>query len=1074
MSYTSDEIQASVENIVLSSIRRPYDTLGVRRTDVTFTDVQEAAAGVFLLNRNAPFYVVFLAAQRAMEDAVTLGETVQRLMDAISAVGRDVYPVNDLTSLANARAALLELEGAVAGRTKSFGGIERVPAYVRYENNLNQFLSTAGSAVKSGGQIVQTPQEARNVIHELVRELEEAHGELLQQVRLVQNGIQDFLSLNLPALVGAGVVSRARQVLDQRLEELEGLSPTERLTLIRSVVLDLLSQKGIIREFGSFQGPSDKFNISGTGQAYSDATHPSTPAKNVSSFPGPYALRPTRNILDFFLDAEFVPRIASMTASSIAAGTNVYEAVIGGASFPGVTIGDVVYVMAGANAGSRWVVKAVGPTQLIVVGDAAPTPSGGDTIEIWPAPTVSVPLAPSLVAKIEGYLAEPFDIHVAGGGLSATNTFIFLIDAITVTVNLTTGSTRTAAQIVSDINAAISAQAPGKPVQAETYFSPLKYENQITIANVGGLTYSLTVLAGQLDGLGIAIGDKVKLTSGPDLGTVATVTSVPSGPGITSIEVLAPGVLASSGTRQTVQVGAPALKVRLVCTAPATCLSSLTRLEVVTGTSNTAAATLGFGQGLFSQSRKVRVSELVQDFNQRTLAVTASSIMVTDFSGALRTNPLVPQRVTAYKFSGTVAVSVAGSAITLSGSGFLTAGVEVGDVVALRTGPDPDETFMVATVTDTTITGTQVGFSTASNVTADIGKNFGSVGTIRVSSGVNAGDYEVTAQGPAPFDFTVSPPLPQYKTLTAQPVEMTGIVGREYAAFNSLLKTIASRVFVKGSAIDFFYPGLSATVVGMTPWFRLPSIPLNVQPGDLIETYAGQYNQATQTYKIETIERPLQVVEITPEIPSDESWAFADQVPPFAILRSGTTHSTNALSAGLGVWLSLPVNTADYYRDLARYLNPLLVNTNPTLIQINDALNKVKELAEALTMAFALALSADPAASLEGILGGYTTDVVGDVDTLINSFLEKGADRAVDTLLSANFSGFFGMSADTSSYAGNMLQSLRDMAREDLPINKFNRKEAVEGRLISATTSDDFEFSSGDIEKSVPVNPPIK
>jgi hypothetical protein len=96
------------------------------------------------------------------------------------------------------------------------------------------------------------------------------------------------------------------------------------------------------------------------------------------------------------------------------------------------------------------------------------------------------------------------------------------------------------------------------------------------------------------------------------------------------------------------------------------------------------------------------------------------------------------------------------------------------------------------------------------------------------------------------------------------------------------------------------------------------------------------------------------------------------------------------------------------------------------------------------------------------------------VDTLIQGFLEKGADRAVDILLSANFSGFFGLSADSSSYAGNMLQTLRSMAREDLPINKFNRKESVQGKLLSSAASDDFEFSSSDIEKTVPVNPPVK
>jgi hypothetical protein len=1077
MTYTTEEIQASVENIVLSSIRRPYDTLGVRRTDITFTDTQEAAAGVFLLNRNAPFYVLLLAARRTAEASVNLGQTVQKLMDAISAVGRDVFPVEDLSPLANARAALLELEGAVAGRTKSFGSLQRVPAFVRYENNVNQFLSSAGKAVKSGGQIVQTPQEARSIIPDLVRELEEGHGKLLESVRLVQNGMKDFGDLNLPALVATGVVSRARQMLDQHLDELEVLSPTERLKLVRSVVLDLLSQKGVIKEFGSFQGPSERFYISGTGQAYSDAEHLATVATSVAALPGPYALRTTRNTLDFFLDDVFTPRVLGLVAD-IDVGVNAYEATIDAASFSGVVPGDVVYVELGANAASRWVVKTVGPTQLVVIGDHTPTTSLGETIEIWPAPSASASLAPSLVAKIEGYLAEPYDIHVAGGGLTATNTLIFKIDAVVVIVSLTVGSARTAAQIVTNINSAIAIQASGKPVQAETYFSPLKYESQVTSASLGGFIYDLTVLAGQLDGLGIQAGDKVKFTSGPDAGVVANVDFVPVGPGITFMQITAPGALSGVGTRQTIQVGAPNLKVRLVCTSPATCLSSLTRLEVVIDAGNTATATLGFGQGLFSQSRKVRVSELVKDFNQRTLAVVASSVTVTDFSGSLRTDPLFSQKVVAYKFSGTVSVAVAGSAITVTGSGFLTAGVEVGDVVVFRTGPDPDEFFTVATVTDTTITGSHAGFSSATDITAEVGENFplSFVGrTIRVSSGVNAGDYEVTAQGPVPFDFTVNLNFPQYRTLTAQPVVMVGSLGQEFAAFSSRLTTIASRVTVRGSAIDFFYPGLeSPLAVGTSPWFKLPEVPLTLQAGDIIETYETQYNQVTQAYEIDSVERALLIVGITPEIPSDESWVFAEQEPPYALLRAGTVTDATGLSTKLTAWLTIPVNEEGYFRDLNRFLNPLLVNANPTLVQVNDALNRVRDMAKVLTKTFATILSADPELSLEGILGSYSASIVGPVDTLIQGFLEKGADRAVDILLSANFSGFFGLSADSSSYAGNMLQTLRSMAREDLPINKFNRKESVQGKLLSSAASDDFEFSSSDIEKTVPVNPPVK
>jgi len=1063
MPFTSEEILSSVESIVLSSIRRPYDTLGVRRTDVTFTDVQEAAAGVFLLYRNAPFYVLLLAAKRVSELVVSEGNLVQQLLDAVQATGRDVFPIEDLTPLANARAALLELEGAVGQRKQSFKSIEKVPAFVRYESNLSSFLSSAGGNVKSGGQIVQTPQEARTIIPGLVTQLKDSHTALLKNVKLVQNGITDFGSLNLPALVAAGVISRARQVLTDRLSELEALTPTERLEVIRSVVLDLLSQKGVVKEFGSFTGPSSVFDISGTGQAFSDSTHLATPAKSVAGTGGPYPLTLASTVLDFFLDAPFVAKLTTFPLDSITQGTNVFEANFNKAAGFGITVlvGDVIYVQSGPNTGTRWVVKTVNPTFLVAVGESNPvTPSVGSTIDLWPAPSASVPLATSLIAKIEGFLPEPF-VTDGSTGLGVATTFIFKIDAVTVTASITSGPAVSAATVVGNINTAISAQAPGKPVAAETYFSPLKYDSSISISFVAGTTYRFTVLAGSLDNLGIFVGDKVKITSGPDLGTVLTISAIGPGP-IQFVDASSGGAIASSGTRQTIQIGSPFLKVRLVCNDHAAGLSSLLRLEISTLSTNTAAGILGFGKGLFSQTRLVRVPELVKDFNQRTLAVVASSVSALDFTGTLRTDPFFPTKIVAYKFSGKASVAILGptATVTVSAGGLLAAGVEVGDLLVLRSGPDPDEFAAVTTVTDTVITCSSVGLNVATNIDIEVGENFpmSFVGrTIHVDSGPNDGDYEVTFQGPVPFDFTVSQNLPLYKTGQATPVVMQGTIGLEFAAFSSLAPTVASRVLVKGSAAGLFYTGgTSPVAIGSSPWFKLPEVPLTLQAGDTIQTFATQYNVPTAVYVLSSVERSALVVGIEPEIVSNESWTFSSSIPvPFAQLMAGTVSDASVLSNALGGWLSLAVNQSAYFIELAGFLNPLLVNTNPTNVQVNDAVNKISSLSQALT------LDED---SLVNILGGYKTDTVGAVDTLIQSFLEKGADRAVDILLSANFTGFFGLSSDTSSYAGTMLSSLRDVAREDLPINKFERAEAVKGKLISAAESDDFEFSSADIE----------
>ena len=58
--YSQDEINAVVQQLVLSSITVPIDTLGVRRSDLQFNQFQQTAAGLFVLYPNAPFYVMWL------------------------------------------------------------------------------------------------------------------------------------------------------------------------------------------------------------------------------------------------------------------------------------------------------------------------------------------------------------------------------------------------------------------------------------------------------------------------------------------------------------------------------------------------------------------------------------------------------------------------------------------------------------------------------------------------------------------------------------------------------------------------------------------------------------------------------------------------------------------------------------------------------------------------------------------------------------------------------------------------------------------------------------------------------
>ena len=197
--YTQQEIDDSVGKVVRTSIDYPYGALGNRGTNTSFSEIQDAAAGVFIAKANAPYYVISLANDVTKENAQTLQDTLTDLDDSIRAFGRTVFPVKSTTDLANANVALKALSGATQNRQSSLESIEQVPAFTRFEQSTRRFLNDYGGNISSGGNVVQTPQEARDRIGTLVSGAKEQYDALLSQLETLSGAIDDFDGLNLPA-----------------------------------------------------------------------------------------------------------------------------------------------------------------------------------------------------------------------------------------------------------------------------------------------------------------------------------------------------------------------------------------------------------------------------------------------------------------------------------------------------------------------------------------------------------------------------------------------------------------------------------------------------------------------------------------------------------------------------------------------------------------------------------------------------------------------------------------------------------------------------------------------------------
>jgi hypothetical protein len=315
--YTTDEIVAVVEQLVRSSIRRPYDTLGVRRTDVTFNDIQESAASVFLLYPKSPFYLAFLSGQRLRE--LLTGEASARanLLDSLAILRKRSLPVRDVSSLVNAKVALFELESAV-NQPNPPSDLTKVSAYVKFNSNVNRFLKAVGGNIVKDGEIVQTADQARKSLPGLVEVWKGAIVEIFRRVTLLAGALDDYNSIGLARLVSTGVVQRSRAMLDARATGLEKMTETERNEVLRETVLEVLGVQAVVTKFGAFPGLTASTSATGTLTVFADVSRPAIPASCLVPAQGLLVLIPgstagtSTNILDVWLDGVSPPATPSL------------------------------------------------------------------------------------------------------------------------------------------------------------------------------------------------------------------------------------------------------------------------------------------------------------------------------------------------------------------------------------------------------------------------------------------------------------------------------------------------------------------------------------------------------------------------------------------------------------------------------------------------------------------------------------------------------------------------------------------------------------------------------------------
>ncbi len=1017
--YTSEEVQAAVSKIVRSTVRHSTGSLGERQVETSFTDLQEAAVGVYILYFNAPYYTLLLGVSRLKDALSTQASTIAATLDAVLATKRSVTPISDLTPLANARAALDALQAAVGARDSGFKDIKAVPAFKQYATNIDAFLTANGGNIKgtaptapatpssssigsASSAIVDTPAGARAQIPGLVTLLKAQQDDIVRRVGLLSRALEDFGSLNLPQLSAQNVISNARKVLDQHYQDLAALDENTRLTNLRGVVLDLLAQRPIVETYGAGLDPSQFIATQGLAHAYSDGTHLASAATVVSTKPGPYLIVDSSHFIKVTID--------------------------GGAPF-------------------------------------------------------EYPLPLGFVAELNGVVVEPYALDTDSNSLSIAfgdpNVPMARRD-----ITLTTG-TRTAAQVATELNAGLV----GLDLVVERYFRPTKLDTDMLVATTGGNAARFTVLAGGLAGFNLLVGDEVDVLTGPNAGMTLTVNALD--PGGLFFDANGPGPVTTVGLPGvSVQVGPAARALRIRDTAPADSLGlrRAIQLPLTGGPSDVASALLGFFPGTSSRSAPVLATDIAANVTGSTSLFNAKAVDLPTYEG-LGHGSIIDGTLVVINESFVTGTLSAGTTVTLTAS-LLEGSVRIGSKAVIRSTETPadlnreglitafDEDNLIVSITfATAITGGAVQVETGPAL------SFGYGAVLTITGGPNQGRY--TTREPQGVGTTCSFEMLLDRTM---PVPKTGSTvstfaltfGASYVAFSSPTQSIESLVEVDngvvGTAAEYFFDAAALPVQGSgaTVYLQFDTYPKGAAVGDLVQLFENQYNLISREFSVVGTEPSLRVLALSSSVESAFSMTFDQGVPnPFGAIRIAQTANYGDFRVLIDAWLLRPELTTTYYRDLARFLNPVLSNANPTSAAVDDAAHQLQKLYAITSEAGAVAYGqlSSPAVTVEDTLelalSSYTSPVEPTVAALITSFRNKGADRSIDLLLEGQFSAFFGLDMNTVSYSGALTQAARDLAMNDLPIRKTARRNALGQQLIGTIPNEpNFEFNTSDADSA--------
>jgi hypothetical protein len=286
--FSDADKQAAVDELVKSSVRRLYGSLGNRQTNLTWSDMQDATAGLFVSRPKAPYALLSIGVGKARASETALRTTLADAMNSTLALLRKVPPPQKLNELNTASIALGNLQDAAGRRSGSFD-IASTPALQQFNQSTDRFLAVDGLAIKDDGQQVPTPQEARVGLGKQVSDVLKGTATLATNLGYLKDAGADLSALNLPATLSGSIVANAKGTITDEYNRLLELGSDEQLKTISQTILKVLAAKAVVNGFVNMQKPGTFAYAAGTMTPFTDALHSSTPAALQTSG-GPFVI----------------------------------------------------------------------------------------------------------------------------------------------------------------------------------------------------------------------------------------------------------------------------------------------------------------------------------------------------------------------------------------------------------------------------------------------------------------------------------------------------------------------------------------------------------------------------------------------------------------------------------------------------------------------------------------------------------------------------------------------------------------------------------------------------------------